>query len=430
MDATYFLDVLHSEVARTLGCTDPVTAALCVARAAEALGRRPERVQVAVSVNIYKNAICVGVPGTGRRGLPIAAALGAVIADSSAGLALLAGLTPAQLDAAAALVEQGAVRVDFIAGTPEVLYLKAEVAAGPDTAHAIISGDYTNVVEVARNGAVLESKSLTADASSYLTLEGLQLAELFALVETLSPAELAFLVEAAGVNRRAAETALADPQLALGRALQAQATAPLPQPFAAMQRAQMLVAAASEARMAGSAVPIMAVAGSGNQGINNFLGVLGVAESLGSPPEALARALAISSAVVVLVKGYAARMTAFCGGAIAASAGVAAATIYLLGGDATAADRAIQTVIGALACIVCDGAKESCAYKMGASVANAIQFAYLALEGVGIPPTSGLVAASAEATMARLGELNNQGMREMDAYMLDIIRQIQDVRPA
>jgi L-cysteine desulfidase len=134
---------------------------------------------------------------------------------------------------------------------------------------------------------------------------------------------LAFLVEAAVINRQAADAALADPRLELGRALQAQAVADLPAPFAAIHHAQTPVSAASEARMAGAAVPIMAVAGSGNQGINNFLGVLAVAEVLGSPLAALARALAISSAVVVLVKGYAAQMTAFCGGAIAASCGVA-----------------------------------------------------------------------------------------------------------
>lgn len=428
MDAAYLLKVLRSEVTRTMGCTDPVTVALGVARAAEALGRPPERVKVDVSVNIYKNAISVGVPGTGERGLPIAAALGAVIAESGEGLALLSGITMAQLEAARALVAQGTVTVDYLAGTPEVLYLKAEVAAGDDTAYAVISGDYTNIVEVGRNDEVLVASDAGVEAdeaTGFLTLEGLRLAELFALVEECSEKELAFLVEAAVINRQAAEAALADPRLDLGRALQAQATADLPAPFAAIHRAQTLVAAASEARMAGAAVPIMAVAGSGNQGISNFLGVLAVAEALGSPLDAMARALAISSAVVALVKGYAARMTAFCGGAIAASCGVAAGATYLLGGDAVAADRAIQTVIGALACIVCDGAKESCAYKMGTSVASAVQYAYLAVAGVGVPSSAGLVAASAEATMARLGELNNEGMQEMDAYMLRIIRQIQ-----
>ncbi|NBD36872.1 MAG: hypothetical protein GVY30_12860 [Chloroflexi bacterium] len=136
MDAAYLLKVPRSEVTRTMGCTDPVTVALGVARAAEALGRPPERVKVDVSVNIYKNAIAVGVPGTGERGLPIAAALGAVIAESREGLALLSGIAPEQLAAARALVAQGAVTVDYLTDTPEVLYLKAEVVAGDDTAYA------------------------------------------------------------------------------------------------------------------------------------------------------------------------------------------------------------------------------------------------------------------------------------------------------
>ena len=42
MDAAYLLKVLRSEVARTMGCTDPVTVALGVARATEALGRPRE----------------------------------------------------------------------------------------------------------------------------------------------------------------------------------------------------------------------------------------------------------------------------------------------------------------------------------------------------------------------------------------------------
>ena len=43
--------------------------------------------------------------------------------------------------------------------------------------------------------------------------------------------------------------------------------------------------------------------------------------------------------------------------------------------------HAIQSVIGTLAGMVCDGAKESCAFKLSSSVSLAIQFSYLALDG-------------------------------------------------
>ena len=53
--------------------------ALCTAKATEQLGCRPEKIEVCLSANILKNAMGVGIPGTGMIGLPIAIALGAIL---------------------------------------------------------------------------------------------------------------------------------------------------------------------------------------------------------------------------------------------------------------------------------------------------------------------------------------------------------------
>jgi L-cysteine desulfidase len=79
MDRTVLLKVLRDEIERSVGCTDPGAVCLAVHEATHALGQKPSQVTVTVSPNIYKNGISVGVPGTGMRGLHIAAALGAVI---------------------------------------------------------------------------------------------------------------------------------------------------------------------------------------------------------------------------------------------------------------------------------------------------------------------------------------------------------------
>ena len=71
------LDLIAQEVVPAVGCTEPMAVALCVARATENLGRRPEKITVMLSANILKNAMGVGIPGTGMIGLPIAIALGA-----------------------------------------------------------------------------------------------------------------------------------------------------------------------------------------------------------------------------------------------------------------------------------------------------------------------------------------------------------------
>ena len=73
-DRQAILALLHQEVVPALGCTEPIAVALTAARAAEALGRKPERLDVAVSANLLKNGMGVMVPGTGEMGLAIAAA--------------------------------------------------------------------------------------------------------------------------------------------------------------------------------------------------------------------------------------------------------------------------------------------------------------------------------------------------------------------
>ena len=76
------IDLIKKEVIPAIGCTEPIAVALCVAKAAETLGVKPEKIEVLLSANILKNAMGVGIPGTDMVGLPIAVALGALIGRS------------------------------------------------------------------------------------------------------------------------------------------------------------------------------------------------------------------------------------------------------------------------------------------------------------------------------------------------------------
>ena len=86
--------LVQREVIPAIGCTEPVAVALCVAKAAETLGKQPEHITVLLSANILKNAMGVGIPGTGMIGLPIAIALGALIGKSSYQLEVLKDCSP------------------------------------------------------------------------------------------------------------------------------------------------------------------------------------------------------------------------------------------------------------------------------------------------------------------------------------------------
>ena len=88
--------LMKREVVPAIGCTEPIAVALCTAKAAaaETLGCKPEHINVYLSANILKNAMGVGIPGTGMIGLPIAIALGALIGKSEYQLEVLKDCTP------------------------------------------------------------------------------------------------------------------------------------------------------------------------------------------------------------------------------------------------------------------------------------------------------------------------------------------------
>ena len=92
--------LMNKEVVPAVGCTEPMAVALCTAKAVELLGEKPESIKVLLSANILKNAMGVGIPGTGMIGLPIAIALGALIGKSEYQLEVIKDLTPDSLDAA------------------------------------------------------------------------------------------------------------------------------------------------------------------------------------------------------------------------------------------------------------------------------------------------------------------------------------------
>ncbi|MDE6072393.1 MAG: hypothetical protein K2G53_07555, partial [Muribaculaceae bacterium] len=64
--------LIKREVVPAIGCTEPAAVSLAVAKATELLGGVPEKIRLHLSGNIIKNAMGVGIPGTGMIGLPIA----------------------------------------------------------------------------------------------------------------------------------------------------------------------------------------------------------------------------------------------------------------------------------------------------------------------------------------------------------------------
>ena len=318
---------------------------------------------------------------------------------------------------AAAIVSDGRVHVAY-GQTPEPLYVRAIVFGGGEEAQAVIRGDYSCVTEILRNGApVMQAEGRTHGAAVYPLVE-YSVQELYETILSMEPESFRFLLEDARRNQEAVRRELEDPELPLGRLLKQRISGQMTGPLAVSAEAQAYTAAAGEARMSGLNVTIMAIAGSGNHGITNFVGVLSAAEALGASEEQTATALAISSMITIYIKAHIKRMTAFCGCGVAAATGMTAAVSYLLGGSYDTAVHAMQTVLGTIGGMFCDGAKISCAYKLSTAASLAVQAAYLAREGCFVPAGVGIIGNTIEQTFANVGRLNDPGMVATDRELV------------
>lgn len=429
------LDILHQEVKPALGCTEPIAVALAVAKAAEiicdncpALQRLEAdyRIDVAVSANILKNGMGVGIPGTGMVGLPVAAALGAVCGDSSRGLEVLSSASEAAITRAKELVSAGKVHIS-VADIDRLLYVKATVSVGSlvkasaevdPHAYAVIEDDHDRIVETSYADKILMSSESAAGASESGDY-GLTVKEILDFALTAPLEDIDFILEDRTLNMALAYEGLHGSYgLEVGRTIRENQAEIFGDDL--MSYAMGLTAAASDARMAGCTLPAMSNSGSGNQGITVSMPIIAYALKYGVDDERLARALILSNLIAIHIKSYLGKLSALCG-CVVASTGSACGIVYLQGGGYEEICAAIKNMAGSITGMVCDGAKVGCAMKVASGVSCAVQSAVLALKGTCIPSTDGIIDDDVEKTIRNVGRIGSAGMKSTDSMILDIM---------
>lgn len=419
----HFIAIIKKEVQPALGCTEPTSIAYAAAHAARLLGKKPEKITVAVSDNLYKNAMGVFVPGTGQVGLPIAAAVGALGGDPDAGLEVLAPITTAHVKEAMDMIEEGRVMIEK-ADSPDAVFCCATVYAGDESAQVTVQGEHTGIVEKRKNGEVVFKKesSISTDSEGQSSVEGepISLKAIYDFALNAPFEDIAFILQARDINMALADEGLARQYgLELGRTIKEQIDAGILSADLVNNMAAY-TAAASDARMGGATLPAMSNYGSGNQGITATIPVVKMAEFVKADDERLARALILSHLGAIYIKSHYPSLSAFCGNTATSSA-VAMALVYLNSGTFEQACMAINNVISDTSGMVCDGAKSTCAMKVHTAAQSAYKGCFLALAGHGVAG-QGIVSADVEKTIDNLGAMITQGMHKTDEKIIEIMR--------
>lgn len=416
-------DILQHEVVLATGCTEPGAVALCVAKAVETLGCEPERVVLKLSKNVFKNAMGVGIPGTGMIGLPIAVAMAVTHGDSNRGLEVLT-MPQEHIEDAKRWVANHSGNVDImVKEISDKLYIEATVEAGGSSAVAIISKRHTNFVFLKKGDKVLldvkQGLFQEQDNDDDPKDDNRQRLELTARMvyeyATTAPAEeLEFMWDTVKYNDDASASGLEGMGLHTGQILMEQSRGDIVHTVVAR------TVAASDARMDGCTKPVYSNSGSGNQGITCTLPPYYYGKMKGCPDEQILRAVTMSHLMSIYIKRGIGRLSALCG-IVNATMGVSAALTYLEGGDFGQVGYAMKNMINTIAGMVCDGAKPSCALKMSVGLYSAFVCSELAIHYRVVDSTDGLSERDIDCSIHNLGRLGKDGMNQTDDMILDIM---------
>lgn len=409
--------ILEEELQMATGCTEPIAIAYCAARLRDLLGAMPEQLKVEVSGNIIKNVKSVVVPNTkGQKGINVAVAAGIVAGDTGKILQVISSI-PQEKQKEIALYAKNTPMEVLCMDTDRMLEIRITGYCGPNKAIVHIANNHSNIVYEQLNGTVLKSLPISDSAEDNLQDKSvLNIEDIVDYANTVPLEEVQELLQRQiRCNCAIAEEGLKNNWGAnIGKTLLRYSGGD----FAGEARAY--AAAGSDARMSGCELPVVILSGSGNQGITASLPVVRYARHINADMGQLYRALLISDLVTIHQKTGIGRLSAYCG-AVSAGCGAGAAIAYLSGADSATIGQTVVNAVAILSGMICDGAKPSCAAKIAMAVEAGIMAYEMCLNGSKFCGGDGIVGDTVESTIANVGLLARQGMRETDKTILQIM---------
>ena len=412
------ISLMQHEVVPAMGCTEPVAVALCAARAAELLGALPERVEVELSMNVLKNAMGVGIPGTGMIGLPIAIALGMIVGKSEYKLEVLKEVTPEAVEHGKRYIDEGRIAIRLKEDAPDGLYIKVIGHAEGRTEAAIICGEHTRFVsdECCAASTTEQASPAQSDAEEVK----LCLRTIYDFVTQTPIEEIAFIEESGRMNMAAAETAFkASYGHRVGKMLNDKETQPLVGD-GTLAHVMAYTCSACDARMSGATISVMSNSGSGNQGIAATVPVAVYARDHKVDHDTYVRALALSNLTAIYIKQSLGRLSALCG-CIVASTGASCAITYMMGGSYEQICFAVKNMIANLTGMICDGAKPSCSLKLSSGVSTAMLSAMLAMQNGSVTSVEGIIDEDVDRSIRNLTSIGREAMEETNRMVVGIM---------
>jgi len=413
-----YTKLLKKELTPAMGCTEPIAVAYASSKARQILDNKPEKIKVKCSANIIKNANGVTVPNSGNlKGIKAAAILGVIGGNPDKKLEVLTDIGENEIKLTNSLLKTDYCNIELLESKKK-LHIIIEVSFGKEQTQIEVANGHLNIIKIIKNGEIIFNKQN----------EGNKVNEFKKIKDTLTVKNIINYAENIGLEE---VKEIIQRQINMNKDISQEG---LDQEYglnigsrilhynevSTKNLAKSAAAAASDARMSGSLLPVVINSGSGNQGITVSLPVIEFAKDLGVKKQKLLRALIISNLISIHLKHQIGILSAFCG-AVSAAAGSGAAITYLCGGGYKKISNTIINTLGNVSGIICDGAKPSCAAKIASAVDAAIMAHELSMDNIFYQPGEGIIKKNIEDTINIIGNIGGKGMNEADKQILQAI---------
>lgn len=412
-----YVEILKEELIPAMGCTEPIAIAYAAAVAREVLGDEPNKVVIEVSGNIIKNVKSVIVPNTGKqKGIESAVAAGIVAGNPKKQLEVISTVTAKEQEM---IAEYKRVCPISIKSSDSKLIFDILITVWKDDSYAKVRivNYHTNIVLIEKNNKVM--KQIPVEEQKEDGLKGRELLTIEGIVEFANTVDLNDVKEVIkrqiDYNSKIAQEGMEHFYGAnIGKVIFNNNENSI------ANRAKAMAAAASDARMNGCELPVIIVSGSGNQGITASVPVIEYGKELKVSEDKIYRALVLSNLVTIHQKTGIGRLSAYCG-AVSAGCGSGAGIAYLYGGGYDEISHTIVNSLAILSGTICDGAKSSCAAKIALAVEAGILGFQMYKNGQEFVGGDGIVSHGVENTIANVGALARDGMKETDKKIIHIM---------
>jgi L-cysteine desulfidase len=411
-----FSEYLDQEWMPALGCTEPASIAYAAANAQKQCEGEIVHIKLIVDPKMYKNCYAVGIPNTGHKtGILWAVAIGAYLPDASLGLEIFKSANDEIISKAQKLIEGKKIEVG-VDQSQKHLGVDCTIEKIKGTGRVLISREHTNIIKIEKDRQSVFEKNSDISCPKVAVREkiaAMSLNEMIEMSRKIEPEDRERLRLGVEMNEKIARHGL---KLFPRKFIELTSNDEL-------TRIATLVCAGVYARMWGEEFTVMSLAGSGNKGILVSVPLALRAEHLALSDEKAGEALALAALITSATTYYLGTLSAVCGCSNAAGIGLAAGLISLEGGGEKEISLVINNMVGNLSGMICDGAKIGCALKTMTSVDAAFRSAALAMCGIGIPTSDGIVAKTGIDSLKNLGRLASPGMISTEKEILAIMQE-------